>query len=384
MAVLVLGITIVLSGCSVAQTSATDAPGCDIAVSSSGVVTGPSSLFAFFVPVPSPARTAVPAAPAPTKPYALTGATDLSAEARRARPLVYVPEPAGRHRPDHRPEDVCRHRHERRAELTGARGPVARPAAALGQQRRRQCPDPHRPPDRALGRPVPVRDPYNLYFTPDGKYALVMAERLRRVDVRDARTMALKRSLPVPCKGVNHADFTADLTRLLVSCEFSGQLALLDASATRVIRTIDLNRITTPGATDPSMARSMGGPAGMLASGASSMPQDVRLAPDGRSFLVADMLRNGLWVIDATTFTVRRFVPTGRGRARDLPGPRRRAIFVSNRDEGSVSVLDAATLRRLATWRLPGGSPDMGGVTANGRELWFSGRYDASSTSWTP
>jgi YVTN family beta-propeller protein len=30
----------------------------------------------------------------------------------------------------------------------------------------------------------------------------------------------------------------------------------------------------------------------------------------------------------------------------------------------------------VATWPVPGGSPDMGNVTADGRELWVSGRYD--------
>jgi YVTN family beta-propeller protein len=49
------------------------------------------------------------------------------------------------------------------------------------------------------GKRVPVEDPYNLYFTPDGAHALVMAERLRRIDVRDPRTMEFQRSLKVPC-----------------------------------------------------------------------------------------------------------------------------------------------------------------------------------------
>lgn len=370
--VLVAGVAVLLSGCSVAQTSATDAPGATAAVTTrAGVATGSRS------PSTSPTGTAAPTTPAPTKPYALTGPTDLSVEARLARPLVYVPDQqAGTVQViDPRtyaviatkavprsPEHVVPSHDLRRLWVNSDAGNALTPID---------------PRTGAMGRPVPVRDPYNLYFTPDGKNALVMAERLRRIDVRDAHTMALKRSLPVPCKGVNHADFTADLSKLLVSCEFSGQLAELDASATRVIRMIDLNAVKTPGATDPAMARSMGGPAGMLASGASSMPQDVRLAPDGRSFLVADMLRNGLWVIDATSFTVRRFVPTGRGAHGIYPARDARRVFVSNRDAGSVSVLDAATLRPLATWRIPGGSPDMGGVTANGRELWFSGRYDS-------
>ena len=41
-------------------------------------------------------------------------------------------------------------------------------------------------------------------------------------------------------------------------------------------------------------------------------------------------------------------------------------------------MLDASTLKTLHTWRLPGGgSPDMGGVSADGRTLWLSGRYDS-------
>src|SRR5262249_22026571 len=53
------------------------------------------------------------------------------------------------------------------------------------------------------GETVPVADPYNLYYTPDGKYALVVAERLRRLDFLDPQTLRLQYSLPVPCNGVN-------------------------------------------------------------------------------------------------------------------------------------------------------------------------------------
>jgi YVTN family beta-propeller protein len=43
-----------------------------------------------------------------------------------------------------------------------------------------------------------------------------------------------------------------------------------------------------------------------------------------------------------------------------------------------VSVLDFATDSLVANWPIPGGgSPDMGNVTADGRELWVSGRYDS-------
>src|SRR4051794_16649311 len=48
------------------------------------------------------------------------------------------------------------------------------------------------------GTPIPVTDPYNLYFTPDGTRAIVVAERLQRLDFRDPHTWALQTSLSVP------------------------------------------------------------------------------------------------------------------------------------------------------------------------------------------
>ena len=235
------------------------------------------------------------------------------------------------------------------------------------------------PIDPTTGRPgprVPVDDPYNLYFTPDGKHALVMAERLRRIDVRDPHTMKLQHSLPVPCHGVNHADFSADESFFVASCEFSGRLLVVDRNATRIMKVIDLNAVKTPGATSPAMAHSMGGAKAGLMPGASSMPQDVRLTPDGTRFLAADMLRNGIWVIDAKTLKIQRFIHLATGTHGIYPSRDASKLYISNRDAGTISVLDAATLKVVATWVIPGGgSPDMGGVSADGTKLWLSGRY---------
>jgi YVTN family beta-propeller protein len=230
----------------------------------------------------------------------------------------------------------------------------------------------------AAGRPVAVEDPYNLYFTPDGRSAIVMAERLRRLDFRDPHTMALQHQLPVPCGGVNHADFSADGTFFLVSCEFSGTLLVVPTDGSRVDAVIDLNRVRTPGATDPGMARQHGGPAAQTDAGVSAMPQDVRLSADGSTFVVADMLRNGVWLVDAATRRARAFVPTGAGAHSVYPSRDASVLYVGNRDGGTVSVLDGATFAVRQTWRIPGGgSPDMGGVTADGSQLWLSGRYDS-------
>jgi YVTN family beta-propeller protein len=72
------------------------------------------------------------------------------------------------------------------------------------------------------------------------------------------------------------------------------------------------------------------------------------------------------------------FLPTGRGAHGIYPARDGRSVYVSNRDEGSISVLDAATLTVRARWTIPGGgSPDMGGVSADGSRLWLSGRSNA-------
>jgi DNA-binding beta-propeller fold protein YncE len=109
-----------------------------------------------------------------------------------------------------------------------------------------------------------------------------------------------------------------------------------------------------------------------------SMPQDVKLSPDGRVFYVADMANNGVWLINARTFRVIRMQPTGRGAHGLYPSRDSKRLFVSNRGEGSISVISFRTRRPIAKWHIPGGgSPDMGGVSANGKVLWLSGRYNA-------
>src|SRR5438552_2776498 len=81
------------------------------------------------------------------------------------------------------------------------------------------------------GTPIPVADPYNLYFTPDGTRAIVVAERLHRLDFRDPKTWKLVKSVAVPYAGVDHADFSADGTTMVVSCEFSGWLVRIDLAS---------------------------------------------------------------------------------------------------------------------------------------------------------
>lgn len=219
------------------------------------------------------------------------------------------------------------------------------------------------PIDPKTGKPgqqVMVNDPYNLYFTPDGKEAIVVAEAYARLDFRDPQTMAFKQSLPVPqCKGINHADFSVDGTYAIFSCEFAGSLAKIDLVHHKVI--------------------------GYLPLAKKGMPQDIRIAPDGRAFYVADLVANGVFIIDGDSFTKLEFLETGVGTHGLYPSRDGTKLYVTNRGSnrvhgprrgnGSVSVIDFSARRVVTTWPIAG-SPDMGNVSADGKTLWLSGRFD--------
>jgi YVTN family beta-propeller protein len=212
------------------------------------------------------------------------------------------------------------------------------------------------------GRPIPVDDPYNLYFSPDGKSAIVVAEAYRRLDFRDPHTMALQYAIPVPdCTGVNHADFSIDGRYAIFTCEFAGTLVKIDLVNRQVVGYLKLKK--------------------------GRMPQDIRISPDGTRFYVADMKANGLFVVDGDAFREVGFLPTGVGTHGLYPSRDGRKLYVANRGSnvirgkpggpGSVSVVDFATGKVEATWLLKGGgSPDMGNISADGRWLWLSARYD--------
>jgi YVTN family beta-propeller protein len=199
---------------------------------------------------------------------------------------------------------------------------------------------------------INVKDPYNMYNTPDGRYAIVVAEAMRRLDFRDARTMDMIESVPVPCRGVDHMDFSANGRYLIASCEFSGDLIKVDVATRKLLGTLKLP--------------------------AHAMPQDVRLTPDGSIFYVADMMANGLHEVDGDLFKTVGFLPTGKGTHGLYFSRDSKWLYASNRGEGTIALIDVRTRKVATKWTIPGGgSPDMGGVSADGKVLWLSGRYHA-------
>ncbi|MCX4548055.1 YncE family protein [Streptomyces sp. NBC_01387] len=203
------------------------------------------------------------------------------------------------------------------------------------------------------GKPVSVHDPYNLYFTPNGKYAIVMASMDHQLVFRDPHTMKIAKTLPVTCSGVNHTDFSADGRYFIVSCEFSGELLKVD---TEKMKVIGQQKLPFHGA----------------------MPQDVKISPDGKTFYIADMMADGMWVLDGDTFTTPKLLHTGKGCHGLYISRDSKEMYISNRGEGTISIFDFPAKKLTKKWVLPGGgSPDMGGVSADGKVLWLTGRYNA-------
>ena len=195
------------------------------------------------------------------------------------------------------------------------------------------------PIDPLTGKPgknIPVDDPYNMYFTPDGAAAIIVAEARKRLDFRDPQTMAMKYSIDTPsCPGVNHADFSIDGRYAIFTCEYGGALAKVDLVAKKVLGYLKLSK---------------GG-----------MPQDVRISPDGKVFYVADMKADGVFVVDGDKLTEIGHIKTGIGTHGLYPSRDGTKLYVANRGvarvygppkgKGSVSVIDFATQKVEATWQ---------------------------------
>ena len=249
------------------------------------------------------------------------------------------------------------------------------------------------PIDPRTGKPgstITVDDPYNMYFTPDGKSAIVVAEARKRLDFRDPKTFALQYAIEVPqCGGINHADFSIDGRYALFTCEFNGSVAKIDLVDRKVLGYLKLTMPRTRFKDTPlrTTADVKKEPPTELCTATKGMPQDIRISPDGKRFYVADMEADGVHILDAASFTEVGFIATGVAAHGLYPSRDGKQLYVANRGShkihgprkgpGSVTVIDFATEKVVAQWPVPGGgSPDMGNVSSDGKWLWLSGRFD--------
>ncbi len=244
------------------------------------------------------------------------------------------------------------------------------------------------PVDPRTGKPgtaIPVDDPYNVYFTPDGRSIIIVAEAKHRLDFRDPKTMQLQYAIEVPkCGGINHGDFSIDGRYAIFTCEFQGSVAKIDLVNKSVLGYLKLE---LPKTRFKDNAKPLNPLETEICTAKKGMPQDIRIAPNGKTFYVADMEADGVHVLDGESFKEIGFITTGVAAHGLYPSRDAKQMYVANRGShsvhgkrngpGSVSVIDIATNKMVKNWPVPGGgSPDMGNVTNDGKWLWLSGRFD--------
>jgi YVTN family beta-propeller protein len=208
--------------------------------------------------------------------------------------------------------------------------------------------------DPKTGKPtgtIPVPYPYNLYFTPDGKKAIVVVERLQTLEFRDPKTWDLLGSVYIPSPGVDHIDFSADGDYLLASSEWGGMVTKVDMSEMKITGEIYLG----------------------------GNPVDIKLSPDGSVFYVANQGPDfgGVHVIDPKMMKQLKFIPTGAGAHGLYVSRDAKSLYVANRLAGTISVIEFATRKVTDTWEV-GGSPDMLQLSPDGTQLWYADRYNGT------
>lgn len=235
------------------------------------------------------------------------------------------------------------------------------------------------------GKAIPVDDPYNLYFSPDGQSAIVVAEAKHRLDFRDPKTLKLQYSIEVPkCGGINHGDFSIDGRYAVFTCEFNGSLAKIDLVNKSLVGYL---KLALPKTRFKDSVKSPNPLETEICTATKGMPQDIRMSPNGKLLYVADMEADGVHLVDAEAFKEVGFIATGVAAHGLYPSRDGTQLYVANRGShsvhgkrkgpGSVTLIDFASNKVLANWPVPGGgSPDMGNVSNDGKWLWLSGRFD--------
>jgi YVTN family beta-propeller protein len=204
--------------------------------------------------------------------------------------------------------------------------------------------------------------PYNLFFTPDGSKAIVVADYLGADMVADnglyfydRETWELLKFVQVPWPGVNHLDFTPDGRYLMVTCESAGAVVKIDTVEMEIVGTVEVG----------------------------GSPLDIRLDPDGDVFYVANQGTHGVDVIDHAAMQAVGFIPAGNGAhafafSRDVS-----RLFLTNRLGNTIDVIDLDSRTIVDSWPA-GGSPDMATVSPDGSQLWVSNRFHGTVNVFDP
>jgi DNA-binding beta-propeller fold protein YncE len=189
-----------------------------------------------------------------------------------------------------------------------------------------------------------IIDPYQLGFSPDGKWFVTVAYRLDHVDIYQAEGFKLAGRIFID--GLpSHMAFDPDSKTVFVSLQQTGRLAAFDLATQALKWNVEVGKA----------------PAGLI-------------MPDAKRVLVALTGEDGIVVVDPKDGTVTGKLKTGKAAHNFYPKGDGRHWFLSNRVEGTVALVDVQDMKVVSTIKVPGG-PDCMDITPDSKELWVTQRF---------
>ncbi|MBS0522324.1 MAG: beta-propeller fold lactonase family protein [Proteobacteria bacterium] len=192
-----------------------------------------------------------------------------------------------------------------------------------------------------------IVDAYQLGFSPDGKWFVTASYRLDHVDIYryDGTTFTLANrtftgGMP------SHLTFGTDSKTVFVSLQQSSRVVAFDLATQAIKWNMEVGKV----------------PAGLV------------MLPDNKRLLVALTGEDAVVMLDPATGIMTGRLQTGRGAHNFWPKGDGRYWFLSNRVEGTISLIDTQEMKVDSTVRVPGG-PDCMDITPDGKELWVTQRF---------
>ncbi len=193
-----------------------------------------------------------------------------------------------------------------------------------------------------------IVDPYHIGYSPNKKWFVAAGNRLDRVDIYAAKNQELKLvKIVKAAKTPSHIAFTNDSKLTFVTLQDSNELIAIDLATQEIVWRMPIGK----------------------------MPAGVWMTPGDKHLLIGLTGSDLVQVVDWKQQKVIKEIKTGKGAHNFRPLGDKRHIFLTNRVDSTISIIDMEKLEKVADIKgLPSG-PDCMDITADGKELWVTFRF---------
>jgi YVTN family beta-propeller protein len=193
-----------------------------------------------------------------------------------------------------------------------------------------------------------IVDPYHIGYSPNKKWFVAAGNRLDRVDIYAAKNQELKLvKIVKAAKTPSHIAFTNDSKLTFVTLQDSNELIAIDLASQEIVWRMPIGK----------------------------MPAGVWMTPGDKHLLIGLTGSDLVQVVDWKQQKIVKEIKTGKGAHNFRPLGDKRHIFLTNRVDSTISIIDMEKLEKVADIKgLPSG-PDCMDITADGKELWVTFRF---------